>query len=413
MSGPAGSRPVGYLEAAWSWHQHLRTAGSTPWTEWTARSAGSVPPEQPVPAGWTVPGAAQLELVRRLAERSVLEETSFARLADLVLSRSGPGRGLAQQPLAWPGAAGCFGPPPVDPGEVPLEELLRVGVGALTELLLAGPQPAVKRASVRRRLLSGTPAFELAGTPVTTSAVRRALALAGHVEGGRDPRVVVVVEPLDQALFQTWSARAQAGSTVRWRGFVRRWVGRRELPASADPLGLARHWSARVGADHVHLVVAPTPLDAAEKVGVVLGVGLASSRRPRLPGDPPVLALPPAAVEVMRRVNAVLNVRVHEPRRAAVRRTLGATLVEASRDAGGATLTVPLPLQDWVRERAERAVEELTSAGYPVHGRLVDAVPGFRGTATHPRRADALDLVVDACLDRARLDRPSTEGGAP
>ena len=178
MSGRAvTSRPAGYREAAWSWTQHLRSAGSTPWPAWTGD------PGQPVPGDWVVPGAAQLELVRRLAERSELDVRSFARLADLVLNRSGPGRGLAQQPLAWPGATTSFGPPPTDPGEVPLEELVRVGVGALTELLLAAPQAAVAPTSVRRRLLTRTPAFELDGSPVTTSAVRRALDVAGPREG--------------------------------------------------------------------------------------------------------------------------------------------------------------------------------------------------------------------------------------
>ena len=403
MSGPAvTSRPAGYREAAWSWTQHLRSAGSTPWSAWTGD------PGQPVPGDWTVPGAAQLELVRRLAERSELDGRLFARLADLVLSRSGPGRGLAQQPLAWPGATTSFGPPPTDPGEVPLEELVRVGVGALTELLLAAPQAAVAPTSVRRRLLTRTPAFELDGSPVTTSAVRRALALAGHVEGGRDPRAVIVVEPVDQALFQAWSARAQAGAAVRWRGFAHRWAARRLLPPSADLPALARQWADRVGADNVRLVVVPTPRSAAALVGDALGLDLAPSRRVRLAGPPPVLPLSPAAVDVVRRVNAVLDVRVAGPRRAGRRRALAAMLA-AFPEGTGQTLTVPPPLRDWAREQGRRAVEELTSAGYPVHGRLTDAVPRFQGLASHPSRAEALDLVVQACLTVAG---PSPEGGA-
>jgi len=44
-----------------------------------------------------------------------------------------------------------------------------------------------------------------------------------------------------------------------------------------------------------------------------------------------------------------------------------------------------------------------------VHGRLDDAVPRFQGLASHPSRAEALDLVVQACLTVAG---PSPEGGA-
>jgi hypothetical protein len=185
------------------------------------------------------------------------------------------------------------------------------------------------------------------------------------------------------------------------------------LPSSADVTASARHWAERVGPDRVHLVVPPAPGTAAVPVGAVLGLDLAPSRRVRLPAEPPVLALAPAAVEVLRRVNAVLNVRVPEPRRTAVRRTLGVTLARTMPGADAARLTVPRPLRDWAREHAERVVGELTAAGYPVHGRLTDAVPRFRGPATHPRRADALDLVVDACLARAGLPPTSPQEGAP
>jgi hypothetical protein len=404
VNGPAAASPVGYREAVWSWTQHLRAGGATPWSGWTAA------PEQSVPAGWTMPGAAQLELVRRLAEQGTRHGPPFTGLADLALSRSGPGRGLAQQPPAWPGATASFGPQPTDPADVPLEELLRAGVGVLTELLLDAPPRPEWPAPVHRRPGSRTPAFELAGAPVTLSAVRRGLARAGHVEGGRDPRVVVVVEPVDRALFQAWSARVQAGAAARWRGYAHRWAGRRALPPSADVTAMARHWADRVGADRVHLVVATAPGTVAGRVCAVLG--LTPSRRVRLTGEPPVLDLAPAAVDVLRRVNAVLDVRVPEDDRAAVRRTLGATL--AARSAGAAEgLTVPPQLRDRLRERAERAVEELTSAGYPVHGRLADAVPRFETLASHPRRADALDLVVDACLTLAGVQQPSPEEGAP
>lgn len=388
------SPPAGYGDAVWSWTQHVRAGGSTPWTAWTTA-------DQPAPAGWTVPGAAQLELVRRLAQRGSLEAALFTRLADLVLTRSGPGRGLAQQPLSWPGTAGSFGAPPTDPADVPPDELLRVGVGAIAELLLASPAPE-GGTSVRRRLLSRTPAFELAGAPVTLAAVRRTLARAGHVEGGRDPRAVVVVEPVDRALFQAWSARVQAGAAVRWRGFAHRWAGRDALPPSADVCAQAGHWAERVGAERVHLVVA-TPATAATQVAAVLGLGLRPTRR--IAGEPAVLALAPAAVDVLRRVNAVLDVRAPESARAAARRTLATTL---GSEPGG-PLTVPPPLRDWARERSERAVAELTSAGYPVHGRLADALPTFQGPATHPRRADALDLVLDACLTLAL----ASQRGAP
>jgi len=400
-TGRGGVLGGDYRQTAWSWTQHLRGGGTTPWTAWTAPDVAS-----PVPDGWEVPGAAQLELVRRLARAGSLSGPAFTRLADLVLSRSVPGRGLAQQPLRWtgPDAPTRVGAPPADPAEVPVGELLRVAVGTLVELLVAAPEQPAGSTAVRRRLLSRAPAFELAGAPVTASVVRRGLALAGHVEGGRTTRVVLLAAPLDAVLAEVWSARVQHGAAIRWRGFARRCAGRRELPPAADLPALARHWSARVGVGEVHVVVgADGPGAALTRVGGVLGVGDSARRsRPRL-ADPPVRDLAPAAVDVLRRVNAVLDVRVAEGRRPALRRSLARTLAGTvlPGERSGPGLTVPAQHRAWVRGHGERIVEELRSAGYPVHGRLDDIVPRFAGRATHPRREEALRLALQACLDRA------------
>ena len=67
-------------------------AATTPWSAWVERPAAA---EASVPPGWTMPGAAQLELVRRLARRldrrAGRDADAFRGLADLVLGRSGPG----------------------------------------------------------------------------------------------------------------------------------------------------------------------------------------------------------------------------------------------------------------------------------------------------------------------------------
>lgn len=381
---------TGYEQAAWSWTQHLRGGGTTPWAEWVAadRAAGAVP------AGWTVPGAAQLELVRRLALAGSHHDRLPSGLADLVLGRSGPGRGLAQQPLSWPGHGSRFGAPPVDPAAMPDEELIRVGVGTLTELLLRGPAGPREHRPPRRRLFTRTPAFTLTGAPVTTSAVRRALAAAGHVEGGNPPRVVLVAEPFDVVLAQVWSARVQRGAPVRWPGFVERWSGRHELPPSADYPALARLWADRVGAAEVHVVVAPGDADAAvRETARVLGVRVG---RPRAVPEPRWRDLSPSAVDVVRRVNAVLNVRSSGDRRAAVVRSLVAALATAGPRH---PLTVPEPFRDWAGTRAAGLADDLRAGGYSVHGDPDRIVPRFEGLPTRPRPADVLGVVLAACLD--------------
>lgn len=419
-----------YERAVWSWHRHLSTGGSTTWRDWVATGAepGAPPPD------WSPPGAAQLEFLRRLAARGDLPDGALSTLADLVTTRSGPGRGLGQQPLSWPatsaprpGASSGHrsGAPPVDPSEVPAEELVRIGSGLLTELLLRATEPTSEADPSRaaRHWMHGvrgpftrTPAFVLAGAPVTTSAVRRALAAAGHLEGGRSPRVVLLAEPFDYALAQVWSARVQRGAPVRWPGFVRRWSGRRELPPSADLPALARRWADRMGPAAVHLVVAPSGFEAATRgVAEVLGIHARPRRTP-----PPRLDgwqdLTPAAVDVTRRVNAVLAVRVSEDRHAAVLRRLVRLLgrQERSSSAIGHTLTVPAPARDWARTRADRMARELRAGGYPVHGSLDGVRPRFGALPSHPRREEALEVVLTACLGAARVDdrrtAPAVEG---
>ncbi len=397
---PSGPVPT-YEQAAWSWTEHLRAGGSTPWTGWVASGNGA---GATVPAGWVVPAAAQLELVRRVAALCSPDGPRPTGLADLVLARSGPGRGLAQQPLSWTGPRDGhrFGAPAVDPSDVPVEELVRVGVGALTELLLRAPVRPAETPAVRRRRFTRTPAFTLAGAPVTTSAVRRALAAAGHVEGGRSPEVVLLAEPFDRALAQVWSARVQRGAPVRWPGFVRRWSGRPELPPSADLPALARWWAEQVGPARVHVVVAPEGPEAATRVTAgLLGLDPRPGRRHHQAPEPRWKDLSPAAVDVLRRVNAVLNVRAPEATRGAVVRALVAELAD---DRPGHPLTVPDPFRTWALDRARAQAEEIRSGGYPVHGDLDRIVPRFEGLPSRPRDTDVLRVVLDACLGHLGTD---------
>jgi hypothetical protein len=302
------------------------------------------------------------------------------------------------------------GPPATDPADVPEEELVRVAVGALAELLLDAPQ-ARREWRPHRRLLGATVSFELAGAPVTTAAVRRALALSGHVEGGPAPRVVLLAQPFDAALTEVWSARVQDGAPARWHGFVSRCAHARALPPSADLPALAREWAARVGPGEVHVVVAPGGRPAAvQRTADVLGVrlGVRARRAPRRSGPPRWVDLSPAAVDVVRRVNAVLAVRApadHRP--AAVRRLSALLLAEGATGSFPPPLTVPARFQDWAAERAEGLTEELRTGGYAVHGDLARLVPTFTGVPTHPRREEVLGLVVAACVRQAR-EHPRT-----
>ena len=399
MTGAAAGAADGpdYAQAVWSWTEHLRAGGSTPWSAWVAAGSGA---DTGAPPSWSPPGAAQLELVRRLAEAAPshgLGPAALGRLADTVLTRSGPGRGLAQQPLSFPSdlPARRFGAPATDPSAVPTAELVRVAVGTLTEQLLEAAGPPPERTELPRRRLTRSPAFALAGAPVTTSVVRRVLGVAGHAEGGRRPLVVLVAEPFDVCLAQVWSGRVQRGAPVRWGGFVDRWAGRRTLPPSADLCALARRWEREVGREQVHVVVAPA--DAPRVVADLLGVSLDRARHPEL--RPRWRDLSPAAVDVARRVNAVLNVRADGSRRADAVRACASVLDAVDTPAPPPAL--PHRFRDWATARATRLTADLRAGGYPVHGDLVRVVPRFESLPTAPRHDDVLRVVVGACLRRA------------
>jgi hypothetical protein len=156
----------------------------------------------------------------------------------------------------------------------------------------------------------------------------------------------------------------------------------------------------------VHLLVAPQagPADVAAEVAAVLGL----HGRTRHPEQQPRWRdLSTAGVDVVRRVNAVLNVRAAGADRAdAVR---GCRTVLAAVAPGPAPLAVPEPLRDWVTTRARTVADDLREGGYRVLGDLAQLVPPAGGRPgnlpTGPRRDDVLRVAVEACLHQASAPR--------
>ncbi|HET6651326.1 MAG TPA: hypothetical protein VFH10_01695 [Nocardioides sp.] len=389
-----------------AWVEHLRAGGTTSWADWVRDTTDAVRPVAASDRPGRLPGAGQLELVRRLGLEYAespgrLPRGSFTALADRALGRSGPGRGLPDLPLALPGAdlTSSVGAPPTDPGSLPVDELIRHGVGLLADLLVdAGPVPWP---SVRRRRVLARHAFHLAGAPVTTSGVRASLAAAGRVEGGWSPEVVLFAEPLDEHLAQVWSTRVQHGVPVRWETFAGRWARRDALPPSADLPAIASFWAAKVGAARVHVVVSDGVEAALPWAARV--VGTRRPPRPALGVDP--IPLSPAATDLLRQLNRVLNVRVVEAARAGLVRRA----IDLLPGGDGTALALPPRHRDWTERRAERVARELGAGGYPVHGDLARIAPRHAGAAA-PRRPDVLTLVLATCLRTAELETTGAGG---
>jgi len=261
--------PAEHAAAVRAWAAHLAAGGTSPWREWrtgtdrtdrtaTDRTATGVVAPTP-----TLPGAAQLEAVRRLALRrpAAYDRERFARIAARVLATPGPGRGLPHLPvLPLDPTTGeplppvsAIGARPVDPARVPVEELLRVLTGVLPALLATAaphvrrPEPEVRATPGRR---TARPVrFRVVGPPAASETVRAALLAAGHHEGGPGERVVVLGLPVEAMLAEAWGIRVSRGSATRWHRFVAQWT-EQQLLVSMNLPALARH----------HLTPAPAGL---------------------------------------------------------------------------------------------------------------------------------------------------------
>ena len=202
MTGPA---------RAAAWVAHLREGGTTPWAEWTGTVDGPTPP--------VLPGAQQLELLRRVNQRAAVPDA----LVERVLAASAAGRGRPDLELVGARPASDFGPPPVDPADLPAEELLRVAALLLAEDLAAEGDPDERHDrpddlgrllgdAARRMKRSGRgpwlrpwrTKYKLVGDPWRADALRRDLIARGRPPGGRGALVLVVADDLATMLGDLW-----------------------------------------------------------------------------------------------------------------------------------------------------------------------------------------------------------------
>ncbi|MCW2766230.1 MAG: hypothetical protein JWO11_2189 [Nocardioides sp.] len=354
---------------AWGWLAHLREGGSTSWQDWDG--AG-------VEGGPALPGAQQLELVRRL---NAAGRPSPA-LVDRALTASAPGRGRPDLELVGAAAPSRFGPPPVDPGELSDDELLRVAAALLADDLVAAGVPAPRRPRVVRPWRTR---YRLVGDPWLADPLRSELVARGRPPGGRGSVVLVSGTALDKMLEHAWIARAFSVGAPGWREWLDGLARRNRVAPSVDLLHTARTWSDRVGTDRVRIVLDQKAVP-----------GLVGVRR----GLPPPPDLAADAVDVARRVANVLGLLVVPPAREALLRE---TLLPRLREVTGERLAVPPEHAEWVRRRAERMRDGLLRAGYAVVGDPDLLLPrGSSAAATVPSDAGALALAVRLLLDEDR-----------
>lgn len=371
------------VRRAWGWVAHLRAGGTTAWTEWA---------EPAEPGGRVVPGAQQLELVRRLNAAGTPEVS----LVERVLTASAPGRGRPDLELAGGVEPRAFGPPPVDPGGLAADELLRVATSLLAEDVVATdapPRPTPSRTRPWRTR------YRIVGDPEIADPVRTQLIQRGRPPGGRGSVILVTGSRVDRMLVDAWTARCFDEGAPAWSDWLVALEHRDRVPRAVDVVRTARAWSERVGPDRVRIVLDPARLP--RLVGVRRGLA-------------PALPVSADASDLARRVAGGLRLLVpREQRQTLLRDTLRPLLSARP----GPPLGVPARHRDWLLRRGGQMRDDLRRAGYPVHGDLAALLPDGpvadgAGGAITPSDDGTLALAIGFLLDGGlpALGRPGAPG---
>lgn len=363
---PSGAAERGGEARAWGWVVHLRDGGTTPWSDW------STPAPDDQQAGRYLPGAQQLELLRRINQRRL----PSPELAERVLATSAPGRGRPDLGLVGVLPASRFGPPPVDPADLPADELVRVATAVIAEdVVAAGPLPEPRRPRMIRRR------YRLLGDPGLANPLRDALTASGRPPGGSGPTIVVVGSDLGRMLAHVWTARSFGAGIRPWAEWLAAETRRSDLLPRIDLAGLAEEWVSRVGAGKVHVVLDDPRLAAR----------LAGGRR--VTAD--LSELSADAVELARRTAPVVGTLVSPEQRTTLMWHRLRPVLAAADD--GPALRVPDRHRRRLVEHTSTLRERLSRGDYAVHGELPD--PSGAAGVTAPDEERVLALAMRLLLE--------------
>lgn len=367
---------------AWGWVAGLRSGTTTSWASWLAPAGPTAPFAS---GGRQLPGAQQLELLRRLNLAASAAGTRVeAGLVERVLAASAPGRGRPDLDLEGTVEATPWGFAPVDPSSLPADELLRVATNLLAEDVVTAGHPAAPRVRRSRPWRSWRAGYRLVGPPWLVDPLRAELVRRGRPPGGRRPVVHVLGGDLATAVTSGYLSRCFDEGAVPWSTWTAELVGRSGVPRRADLGRAISEWEQRVPARRLRVVLEP------ERLPRLLGVR-------RLPVAPWPSA---AAVDVARRTAAPLGSLVSPAER---QRLLHDTLLPRLLDDPGPPLVLPPDTLAWVRERAGRLRRRLEQAEYRVVGSPATVLPGApdgAGSAAQARDDErTLDLVLRLLLE--------------
>jgi hypothetical protein len=282
----------------------------------------------------------------------------------------------------------AFGPPPVDPADLPADELVRVATALIAEDVVAAgdPLPAREPRLLRRR-------YRLLGDPDLAVPLRDHLVADGRPPGRRGATVVVVGSDLAAMLVHLWTARSLGAGVTPWPEWLRVELSRAALPRRLDLAAHAEAWVPRVGAGRVHVVL-DDPRRAAR---------LVARRQP--PTRSPLSA---DAVELARRTAPVVGSLVAPERRTAL---MWHRLRPVLAAHPGPALRVPARYRPWLDERTAELRRGLATGDYAVHGILREPAdwPGVRRPDDERVLTLAMRVLLGPRIGTAAAEQPRPE----
>lgn len=354
----------------WGWVAHLLDGGTTPWSAWSGTAE---------PRGTVLPGAQQLELLRRLN----LAARPSPTLAAAVLATDPSRRSRPALPLVGGADPLPHGPRPVDPADLSDGELSRLAAVLLAQQLAAqslGPAPRPGRRRPWRLR------YQLVGDPELVAPLRRHLVARGRPPGGHGVNVVVLGTDAGRMLVDLWTAQSLRNGAPPWHEWLATTVREGGLPDGIDLDRIARRERERPATHRVHLVTDPALAPR------VLGV-----RR-----GPQVQPISAAGTDLGRRIVSALR-----PMAAAGDRARLVTEVLRPRLAldPGPALVLPARTREQLEPAVAGMVGEVRRGRYPVHGDPGLLMPADRPGTGAVVSSDTLALAVRMLLETGLQSR--------
>ena len=223
---------------------------------------------------------------------------------------------------------------------------------------------------------------------------------------GAEVHVVVTCRELGGTLPSWWQQGVKAGSKIPFTSWLEgvRAHEQHGFWQHCDPISILRRWAPGFPAERVHVVTMPVRGSDPEllwhRFASVIGVDPAQYRTPRKLQNQSLGAV---EVELLRRLNVRLgdDLPVREPYLSTVHPWLINPLLLEEK-AEPARFGLPAEFLPWVRERAQRSIEELSDYPCRLVGELEDlVVPPASGLSAPEHVAD--DVIARRAVDAIAL----------